>query len=379
MRYTYSPADREVQLTSGKAGADSPYTVYLGNIFLKFSPIPKKERLAAIEAFLRELLTPKALSPDELMESLALRVRTDYEIKYRNRQVKLRGSGVIPSIVSRRGDLSVEIVSDHAESVTIVKPEELAKIGVTESEAIEMASAKVRRSTGDSQWRKVDDLIWMSTYEDDYDFARLVAAEGGARFPFDGQPIVFAPSHSICLATNSTSGQVLSRLTDLGNEAAMSHRPFCQWLWTPGEWRDWKAWRPDDTSDASGAWLLQGFRETAKRYQETREFLQRLLGDDVFAGGYEAIRRNERLTSYCAYTLDLPSYLPVTELVAIVDPAKQEREAVVGWVTWSEFEDCLGPSAIEAVEDMEPAWRRVMLPLDSGTKDRLRKVAHPLS
>lgn len=378
LRYTYSPADREVRITSSKSEAFGPYTVFLGNLILKISALPRKERHPVIAAFVRELLAPKRLSPDELMNTLALRVRTDFEIKIRNRHLEIRGGHAIPTVVSRRGELSVEIVSNQAESVSIVKPEDLAKIGVTEGEAMRIASARLRRATGESQWREIERSIWKSSYEDDFDFARLVAAEGDEKFPFAGQPIVFSPSHSICLATDSASPDVLTRMVDLGVESASNHRPFSQLLWTRGGRGEWRVWQPDRASEAWDAARLQQVRETVTRYVESKELFERLLGEETFVAGYKVIRNEHGLTSVCAYTFDVPSYIPGTEFVAIVDPGRPERESVVGRVTWQEFEQCLGPTALERVEDFEPAWFRMMSPLDDSAKDRLRQMAQSI-
>ena len=38
----------------------------------------------------------------------------------------------------------------------------------------------LRRAADANQWEKIDESIWMSTYQDDYDFARVVAADPAA-------------------------------------------------------------------------------------------------------------------------------------------------------------------------------------------------------
>jgi hypothetical protein len=53
-------------------------------------------------------------------------------------------------------------------------------------------------------------------------------------------------------------------------------------------------------------------------------------------------------------------------------------EAVMGRVTWKEFEDSPGTEAIEKVEDTDPLWYRVMGALDSNVKERLGQLARPL-
>jgi len=101
LQWTYQPDTRQVTLTPLRDTTGGPYTVFLGNLFLKYSTLSKKERLVAIEAFLRDVLTSKKMTPDELMGSLALRVRTEFEVDHRNRQFELMGHEPSPSISVR--------------------------------------------------------------------------------------------------------------------------------------------------------------------------------------------------------------------------------------------------------------------------------------
>jgi len=377
LEYSYLPDTCEVKLASKVNENQNPHTIFLGNIYLKISTLPRKERIPAIEAFLRDVLTSEELSPDEFMGSLALRVRTDFEVDYRNRHIELMGHDVKPTITLQRGELLIEVVSDRNESVSVLPLEDLAKIGASEKEAIGIASARIRRATDEAQWEKLDESIWMSSYQDDYDFARLIAAEEFGRYPFEGPPIVFAPSHSVCLATDCTNSGVLSIMTELGYEAAANHRPFCELLWTLDKNGEWKQWQPGQEGNAKSVADLQVIRETAKRYEETKDYLERSLGEDVFVATYQAMQNDDGLTCYSVYTLDLPSYLPQTEFVAIVDSELPEDETVLGRVDWREFIECIG-SGVKKVEDMKPLWYRITQPLDEIQKDRLRQLVQPI-
>jgi hypothetical protein len=380
LKHTYLPQSREVKLVSTDDDTGRPFAVFLGNIFLNVSKLPRKERLRTIEALLREVMTPTELSPDELMESLSLRVRTDFEIEFRIRDNELVGQEAPPPISRGRGELQLEVVFDRDETVSIARPDDLAKIGVSGDEAVRMATAKIRRSTGGDQWQKFDESIWMSRYQDDYDFARLVAAEEFGEFPFDGPPIVFAPSHSICLATNSTDTEVLLKMTEIGNKSSAKHRPFCQLLWTLEDGCDWQEWRPDDASESWGVAQLQTKREAINRYKRMKDYLDRSLVGDAFVATFQAMRDDDGLTSISAYTLDVPSYLPRTDFVGVVDPGGlPERVTVIGRVDWDEFEKSLGIGTIEQVEDLNPPWYRIMQKLDAGQKERLRQMARPVN
>ena len=379
LKHTYLPQSREVKFVSTDDGIGRPNTVYLGNIFSKVSTLPRKERIQTIEALLREVMTPTELSPDEMMESLSLRVRTDFEIAFRTPHVGAMGQAAPPPISKRRGELQVEVVFDREETIAIARPDDLAEIGVTEDEAVRMATAKIRRANGGSQWDKFDESIWISRYQDDYDFARLVAAEDFGRFPFEGPPIVFAPSHSICLVTNSTDTEVLLKMIEIGVKSSANHRPFCQLLWTLEDGCDWKEWRPDESSESWGVAQLQTKREASSRYKIMKDYLDRSLVEDAFVANFQARQDGDGLASFSVYTLDVPSYLPRTDFVGIVDPGKlPESLSIIGLVDWDEFEKSLGIGAIEQVEDLNPPWYRIMKKLDAGQKEQLRQMARPI-
>jgi len=377
LQWTYLPDTSEVTLTHSKDETSRPYTVFLGNLFLKVSTMSKKDRLVSIEAFLRDAFTPKELAPEELMASLALRVRTEFEIEFRNRHIELMGHEPPPSISVLRGELLIEVVSDSDESVSVARSDDLAEISVTEDEAIRMAAAKIRRATDQGQWELLEESIWISKYQDDYDFARLVAAEDYGSFPFSAPPIVFAPSHSICLVTDKSDAEILSQMVEIGNDLSASHRSFCQLLWTLKDGAQWKQLEPKETHGGFEIASLQAIREIAKKYEETKDYLERSLGEEVYVGTYEAIQNEDGLICYSVYTMGLPSCLPHTDFVAIVDPDLPESESLVGRVDWYEFEQCC--ESIEQIENMNPDWYRILHPLDAIQKNRLRQLAQPLT
>ena len=116
LEYAYIEGSKEVTLTPiGKV--EVAHTIFLENLFLKVSQLSKKERLISIEKFLREAMLPNTMSSEEIMESLSLRVRTDFEVDFRDRHIKLVGHKPTPSILRRHGELLVEVVSDNSLSL----------------------------------------------------------------------------------------------------------------------------------------------------------------------------------------------------------------------------------------------------------------------
>ena len=91
------------------------------------------------------------------------------------------------------------------------------------------------------------------------------------------------------------------------------------------------------------------------------------------------MRDGDDVACYSVYTFDLPSYLPRTDIVALVDSELPEGQTVIGRVYWDDFEKSLGIGTIEQVEGLNPQWYRIMQRLDAGQKERLRQMARPLN
>ena len=375
----YDPSSSHVLLSQGEDVADNPFQIFLGNIFNNVSEMPRVERLAKIEGFLREMLSPQELSSDAFMASLMLRVRTEFEVGLTRHYMTEMGKAPKQLTPMRHGSLLLDIVSDGGHTVSTIAPETLAENGVTPDEAAHIAKAAMLRSIDTAQWERIGESIWISSYEDDYDFSRVVAANEMRRFPFDGPAVVFVPSQSICLVTNNPTAETLTNMIEPGNEAAANHKTFSQLLWTVDEGNMWRRWHPDPTSDASEVAALQVLRETNQQYQETKYFLEQSIKDDVFIASYMPYEDENRISFYCSYSFDLPSYLPRTDFVVLGDPARPESDILIGRVDWNDFEECLGRSMIEQVEGIQPNWYRVMHPLEKDQKDRLRKLARPLT
>ncbi len=377
--YEYLPESREVKLNSAEDKYGGPIMIFLGNLYLKVSDLPRKDRIPTIEGFISDALNPPERSPDEEINSLGLRIRTDFEISFRNRHVELMGHEPPPSICVPHGDLLVEVVSDKEESIYLARSDDLAEIGVSEEQAVEIAAARLRRHTGSDQWEQLEDSIWISAYQDDYDFARLVAAGDSASFPFQGSAIVFAPSHAVCLISNTADAEVLTRMVEIGYERSASHRSLSEQLWTMDDDRLWREWMPASSSPSASVAQLQAMRELDKQYADSKELLEQSLGDeDVFVASFQAIQNNSGLSSYSAYTINLPSYLPRSEFVAVVDPELPEEDEIVGRVDWDTFQAIVGDDSMLAVEAMVPAWFRLTQRLSAEQIDRIRQSAEPL-
>ena len=215
---TYDPQSRSVDLHRVSDGETAPYNIYLGNLYLKLKDMTRAQRGRVDRGrFSTRFCFPKELTADELIAALALRARDSFRAgataksdghrRCSFRDGCLRGRRA----VARNSSLTAD------ESIMSVSPDKLSDASISADDAYKTAAATLVRATGENQWTQISEHVWASTYEDDYDFSRLVAAGSSARFPFDGAPVVFSPSHSVCLVTDTPEGAVLTEMVEIGN------------------------------------------------------------------------------------------------------------------------------------------------------------------
>ena len=377
---TYDPQSRSVDLHRVSDGEAAPYNIYLGNLYLKLKDMTRTQRSESIEAFLTEVLFPKELTADELIAALALRARTRFELELRRNLMAIGGSP-FETVVYGDGDLLLELVADGDESIMSVSPDKLSEASISVDDAYKTAAATLIRATDENQWMQISEHVWASAYEDDYDFSRLVVAGSSARFPFDGTAVAFVPSHSVCLVTDKPNGAVLTEMIEVGNEAAESHRPFCQLLWTLSPDGQWVRWAASPGEDGHAELVLQEVRERAAQYDDQQQYLESLLqdrGEDSFVASYQVYERDGELQSVATYTLNLPSYLPKTDVVALVDPDAGKDDAVLGTVGWGQFAEALGGDTLNAMDDLSPPRFQLLGELTKEQLQRLQACVQPV-
>lgn len=355
------------------------HSVFLGNLYNKVKDMKSRDREDALQRFMSDALNPRELSSDELIASLALRTRSPFELNLR-RQI-LKAHGDIPEgVCFGSGELLLELVSDGAESISTISQDDLAAHGISTEEAYKTAVATLNRATDHDQWIVADRDIWVSTYQDDYDFARLIVAGEHAKLPFDGPVVLFSPSHSVCLVTNKPDADTLTRMIGIGEQLAESHRAFSQFLWTRTGDHRWDRWMPAANDAGAKTAELQAARELLSQYTDQKDILDGQLEareEDSFVASLSIYDRPEGLRSFCTYTLNLPSYLPEADQVAIVDPDGSEETALLGTLPWDRFVSLLGDT-LKPMPEWLPARFDLTAPLSGDLESALRNQAEPM-
>jgi len=368
----HNPDTNTVSVSGGQRFGDAPMTINLANLFVKMRNLKTAERMARLEANLQEFLSDHEFSTDDLIASFALRVRTQSELSIRDLYMKNHTNDSLSTLMIDANELQLELVSDRQESLATVDQATLDEAGITKDEAFELARSALARATDLTQWQQLDDHIWRSSYDDDYDFARIVAAGDSLRLPSDFDAFFYAPSHSVVLMSDSQNQDVIQKMLDIGERESQDHRPLSQNLWHFNTGTQWTKWLPEPNGSLAH---IQAYKELIKSYSEQKNLLDDLLkknGEDSFVASYQVYEKDGHYRSMCVYTLNVPSYLPRTEWVTIFDADLGDQGSIVGEMSWQDFVNAIGKEVMPEISDEKLERYKLLSALSTEQEAALR-------
>jgi len=377
LKLDYDSRRGSVRISGDSRFSDLPMVINLANLYSKLRNLKSSERIARLEATIAEALNVEEFSNDDLIASLALRVRTRAELSIRDLYMQVHVGEAYETLSIDANELLLEMVSDRRESLSTVDKQTLDSAEITKDEAFEVAKAALVRATDAEQWLQIDEHIWRSSYDDDYDFARIVSADGEFRLPFDKSALFYAPSHSVVLVCNTLDSAVLARMIELGDQASADHRPLSQNIWQYHGKTKWERWLPE-----SGVQLaqLQSYKELIDNYNEQKNLLDQLLekaGEDSFVATYQVYQQDQKYRSMCVYTLNVPSYLPKTEWVTVFDADDGAEGSIVGELSWQFFVDAIGQEIMPEISNGRLERFKLLSRLNRDQESALRNNAKP--
>ena len=353
-QYSYN---QDTQTINEKNNEVDGLKIYLGNLFNKTKNMSVEERRKYIEHFLNESMNTETVSLNLVQERMFYRLRTEAELS--NREIYLRSAeNDSQKFVSGSvGELKLELVIDQETTIRTPTSKMLTELGITDKDLFEIAYKNMIKISQNNGWTLIENNIWQSNYQDDYDGARLVSLYPETKLPFSGSPIAFMPSHSVCLITTEENTDALKTMIDIGNELAVDHRPLTHKLWTFKN----GGWVPLTLTMENPAYALaarQNLIDSSRWYAEQKEILENNFERDqldIFVASFQAIENEEKdLFSYSVLSFGVNTLLPRTDKVFFVDDNQPKDTNVLGSLDWTDFLNVLGRDRFKIYENLSP-------------------------
>jgi len=346
----------------------SAATINLSSLFSEWKKLPRSEQTQQIDEVVEATLNIPSESADQRLANLRLRARTQEELSYRNQNPATASD--FANTQYGNGSLVLELVENAETLVKIVTSDILDELSISADDAYAMAAAAHRRETDANQWQEIGD-VWMSNYQDDFDFARLVITGGDTHFPFNGDTVIaYAPSHSVCLITNNQDAHALEQLVSIGDQLSSDQRTLSKYLWTLDDSGEWNQYEIAINAEAARVIKTQEIRENTLTYSDQQGLLEREnFKDDIHVASYVGFEiESGEIFSNTTYTLNQTTSLPRTDIVSIYD---DEAEAIIGMLNWDEFTSILGTS-VQIESSLKPPRYTLNNNIDATKLDTIR-------
>ena len=173
--------------------------------------------------------------------------------------------------------------------------------------------------------------IHCSATGDTYDASRLLLVDLIRRLAVQGTPIAMVPQRDQLLLTGSDDIAGLTLLLKMAEDGYReAARPLCPLPLCLDD-DQWVDWMPD-----SGHPLYQEFRDFELKvlyglYEEQKPELEKRHGENLFVATFSAAEKKGKLRSLSAWTKSVPTLLPRTQYLGLVDPNTKEVVAEAPW------------------------------------------------
>jgi len=283
-------------------------------------------------------------------------------------------------IIIAKGEMQFEPVLNMDDAVQTMNAENMREAGFAFDEFIQLAGKNLLSVTppnSPDHWEKLEADIWISKLNDDFDAARVFLFPEELSFPFTETPIVYAPSHAICLITSKTDEATLKRLIELGDDSSQTHRPLSRALWQLVE-GNWRRMMSQDRNSAAGR---SRFIETINSYDDQKNALEQLFEAterDIHVAAVIVRDKSkedepDQLETLSAF-IGHHSYLPKTDFVVLgFEDAKIDK--TIREVPWDVFANIIGEENLISHPDLKPVRYMFGDPISDDKIQALLKAA----
>ncbi len=327
------PPGSAVREAAGDALVIGPITTTLGNLRRAWIEHDRAERVPwlkrTVAAFVGHQPLPEA--PD--LSRLRPTVRSRTSIGLAALRLGLERGGLpagsnLPSLPIA-GDLAWTVVWDTPAIMDPIDEDQVDRWGYTFDELLGVAKTNLAMQPF-LGWNVIDDRLYAPTGLDDYDGTRIFLPGALDFLPFDGDRVVFHPTRSSCAVVSADDPDAIAlaadhALTQLSAANRVSLTPIV------GRTGHWRPLQLESGHPAYDSWRQLIAYDRAAGYDTQDALLRASVGDDAFVAKHVLVEDpNGALSSYCTWSRDVETLLPVTDRVALYE--ENTEPFLVPWV-----------------------------------------------
>lgn len=327
----YDPAEFRLIFrdASGEQGV-----LNLGNLFAEFTAANKSDRSRCMKTMVRAALSHMKPMPDEFDEAAydlrpRLWTRSTFEhLRYQN--ILNDELGVDWPLEDVGEHLQLSLVYDLPESVRSISMVDLNRWDKSYWEARERAVENLAEV--EVVYARLGDALYVTDTGDTYDGTRLIMLDFIRQLEVPGRPLAMVPNRDtlIVTGTESIEGQE-QMLAIAAMEMQQKPRPMTGVplvLAADDQWEDYRV-SEDHPLKPEYDQLRMGW--LGAEYEQQREMLVRInekRAEDVFVASYSLLEKDGQRYSYCVWGGEYISWLPETDLVALMESEHSQPRLV---------------------------------------------------
>ena len=258
--------------------------------------------------------------------------------------------------------LCVTLAIDHPTLVQLTSKADLDRWGVDFEEALDQAVLNLKTKT-ESPLQRIAPGLYLSTWRDDYDAARILLDETFRNLEVEGDPVVILPHKNCVLVTGSHDQQGLVRALKLAEGQMKEAHPISV-LPFVRRWPNFEPFKPDEVHAAYTYWRHLSLVEAASVHADQAELLQESCPPDVYVARFTPTGTDQSggaTSSYSVWSSGVDTLLPRTEQLALFDPDGSDEGELLGVFAWEDIEQVCG-DLLEPTEHYPVRFRAQSFP-----------------
>jgi hypothetical protein len=332
----------------------------LGNIYPQFIQMKRKHRRGFLTHVLvgwKEAQEEGAIpeSWEEARDMLVPRFRDATYLSVVDIESKRREAPEMRSAYTEFAPgLFLTLVVDAERTMANVSNSMLEDWGVSLDEAREVAEKNLLNHSHDG-FEMIAAGVWVSTWEDSYAASRLVLPHIIQQVTTD--PVVCVPNRDLIIVCEPRKPAALETMVAILEKVAETESYALTRRLYQLEGTEYSLFEFPEDSPAADVYRNLRIIEDANCYEQQKESLQDLLGEDLFVASISVYENEENgvLHTGSVWTQTVPSLLPRTEVIHFLQLDETGEGAQAAWVVpWSKVIE-LG--VLERNDDPLPRWR----------------------